>query len=382
MSHTPDPDWDPQDPAVLRDQRAAYDVMREQCPVAHSEFLGWSLFRHGDVTDVLADPATYSSASRHLAVPNGMDPPEHGAFRGVLEPYFTPEWIEAFEPTCRRIASGLVAALPRQTDIEFVDAFAEPFSLQAACAFLGWPLEGWQDLSGWTHGNQEAALSRDREAGARLARELAGYVSEQLQVRREAGSPASDDVTSSLMATEVNGALLSDEQIVSILRNWIAGHGTVVAGLSLLALFLATHADQQDPLRADPTLLPAAIDEILRADGPLVANRRTTTRPVEIGGRQIPANEKLTLIWIAANRDERVFADPDTVRFDRDPAANLLFGAGIHDCVGAPLARLEMRLALEELLAATTRITLDETIPVERGVYPGNGLARLPLVLH
>jgi cytochrome P450 len=183
------------------------------------------------------------------------------------------------------------------------------------------------------------------------------------------------------MATEVEGAPLTDEDIVSILRNWTAGHGTVAAALGILALHLAEHSDLQQHLRRDPARLPAAIDEILRVDGPLVANRRTTTRPVEIGGRTIGAGEQFTLMWIAANRDGRAFDEPDTVHLDRDPEANLLFGQGIHDCLGAPLARLELRVALEELLACTCRIERAGTEPPSRAIYPSNGLQTVRLRL-
>lgn len=379
MTARPAPDWDPRAPSVLRDQRAAYDEMRKRCPVAYSDFLGWSLFEHADIGDVLADPETYSSASRHLAIPNGMDPPQHTLYRRALEPYFTPDWMAAFEPRCRPLAATLVQDLLASQDADFVAGFAEPFSLQSACAFLGWPPATWEDLLGWTHGNQEASLSRDREAGARLARVFADYVDAQLRARREMPGEAGEDITSRLTVTEIDGAPLSDEAIVSILRNWIAGHGTVAAGIGILALYLAEHPEDQERLRARPDLLPQAVDEILRADGPLVANRRSTTRDVEIGGRPIAAGEKLTLVWIAADRDPAAFADPYEVRFDRDETGNYLFGAGIHDCLGAPLARLEMRVALEELLARTTSIALAGR--PERAVYPSNGLTRLPVHL-
>ena len=382
MSDKPAADWDPRDIAVLRDQRLAYDAMRERCPVAYSEFLNWSLFRHEDIVAVLADPETYSSASKHRAVPNGLDPPEHALYRRVLEPYFVPEQMTAFEPQCRRIAVDLLQMMPARDEAEFVIEFAQPFTLKTLCAFLGWPPETWEELRDWTHGNQEAAFSRDREAAAALARAFAGYVNEALRVRREAEVHASDDVTASLMVTEIEGETLSDEEIVSIVRNWTAGHGTVAAALGILVLYLAEHPDAQQRLRGEPALLPAAIDEILRADGPLAANRRTATRDVEIEDRQIGAGEKLSLIWIAANRDGRAIDDPDAVRFDRDPDANLVFGAGIHDCLGAPLARLAMRVAMEELLARTTTIELSGTEPPRRAVYPSNGLLEMPVRLR
>jgi len=274
-------DWDPRDPSVLADQRAAYDDMRERCPVAHSEFMGWSLFRHADVTAVLEDPLTYSSASRHLAIPAGIDPPAHGRFRDALAPHFGDERMAALEPRTREIAVELLEPMLAAGEAELMESFATPFTLRSLCAMLGWPEEQWECLGGWTHGNQQAAFSRDPAAGRALAKLLSEHVRDNLEQHRQVGRY--DDVTDALLATSVDGKPLDDEQIVSALRNWVAGEGTVAGGISLLALHLAEHPDLQDMLRRDPSLIPAAVEEILRVDDPLVANRRTTTRDVEIG---------------------------------------------------------------------------------------------------
>ncbi len=386
----PTPDWDPRDLSVLGDQRHVYDEMRERCPVAYSHFLDWSLFRHQDIVNVLADPETYSSASKRLAVPNGMDPPEHTRYSRILAPYFLPERMDALEPGCRRIAVDLLQALLArgEAEVDFIPEFAQPFPIKTLCRFLGWPPETWENLRGWTHGNQEVAFSQNKEAGAALAREFTGYVMEALRVRREAGRDASDDITdttditTSIMGIAVDGVALSDEEIVSTLRNWTAGQGTVAASIGILVYYLAGHADMQQKLRQEPALLPDAIDEILRADGPLVANRRSTTRDVEIEGRKIARGESISLNWISANRDGRTFDDPDDVRLDRNPADNLLFGAGIHYCLGAPLARLEMKIAMEELLAHTTTIELGAADLPRRHIYPSNGFGELPVRLR
>jgi cytochrome P450 len=370
-------DWDPRDPSVLEDQRRAYDDMREQCPVAHSEFMGWSLFRHQDVADILADPETYSSASRHPAIPNGLDPPVHGRYRDALAPRFRAVQMRALEPRCRGIAAGLLEPMLAGSEAEFMDAFATPFPLKTLCAFLGWPEQLWECLGGWTHGNQQAAFTRDPAAGKTLASFFSEHVKANLAAHR-ASSDAVDDVTDGLLATSVDGRALDDEQIVSILRNWTAGHGTVSAGLSILVLHLAAQPKLQQRLRADPSLIPMAVEEIMRADDPLVANRRTTTREVEIQGRTIPEGASLTLMWIAANRDPRAFEDPEAVQLHRGIDAGLVWGRGIHVCLGAPLARLEMRVALEELLARTQRFELVGEAP-RRAVYPSNGLGALPL---
>ncbi|MEO8246134.1 MAG: cytochrome P450 [Chloroflexota bacterium] len=368
-------EWNPRDPSVLADQRRAYDEMRETCPVAHSEFMGWSLFRHEDVVRVIEDPATFSSASRHIAIPSGMDPPDHARYRSALEPHFTDNAMAAVEPRTRQIAIELLDAMLGAGDAELMESFTTPFTLRTLCAFLGWPEDQWEFLGGWTHGNQQAAFSRDPAAGRALAKLLSEHVRANLEERRSAGKH--DDMTDALLATSVDGAELDDDQIVSVLRNWVAGEGTVAGGISLLILYLAEHPDLQDRLRGDPSLIPDAIEEILRVDDPLVANRRTTTREVEIGGRTIPEGANLSLMWIAANRDPRVFDDADQVRLDRETEQGLAWGRGIHFCLGAPLARLEMRVALEELLARTSSFSVGGE--VRRSVYPSDGLASFRL---
>lgn len=368
-------DWDPKSDAVLRDQRAAYDEMRERCPVAHSEFMGWSLFRHKDIAAVLADPETYSNASRFLAIPNGMDPPILGRYREALAPNFDPAQMARLEPRAREIAANLLVPIVSAGEADFIDAFATPFAFKTLCALLGWPEQQWECLGGWAHDSQQAAFSKDSAAGKALANLFSEHVKANLDMHRTSPDSVAD-ATDALLGIEVDGTQFDDDQIVSILRNWAAGHGTVVAGLGILVLHLAEEPVLQDRLRSAPSLIPAAIEEILRVDGPLVANRRTTTREVEIQGRTIPKGESLSLMWIAANRDPRTFDDPNTIKVERSTGAGLVWGQGIHLCLGAPLARLEMRVALEELLARTKCFKFAEDAP-RRAVYPSNGLAAL-----
>lgn len=374
-------DWDPTSAAALLDQRATFDDLRERCPVAYSDFLGWSLFRHQDVLRVLNDSATFSSVvSRHLSVPNGMDPPEHTGYRRIVERYFQPARMQAFEPPCREIAARLVRDLAGRDTLEFISVFAQPFAVRVQCAFLGWPAHLHEPLRVWTQKNREASLALDRPAMAALASEFARHVNELLQNRRTSDALAESDIVTSLLAQQVDGRPLRDEEIASILRNWTVGEvGTISASVGILAHYLAQHGDLQQQLRAQPSLLPEAIDEMLRLHGPLVANRRSTTRPVEIGGRQIAAGERLSLNWMAANRDPRVFEAADTFRLGRDPAANLLYGAGIHVCPGAPLARMELLVVMQALLGGTTRISLPADPPPTLAVYPASGFASLPL---
>lgn len=370
-------DWDPRAAQVLKDQRGSYDGMRERCPVAHSAFMGWSLFRHADIETTLADPEAFSNASRFLAIPNGMDPPVHGKYRSALAGFFDEAQMTKLEPRIRAIAANLLDRLSSSDEIELIGAFGEPFAFGSLCAMLGWPERQWECLTGWVHGNQQAALNKDKAAGKSLAELFSRHVKENLDAHRAAPESAAD-ATDALLTVEVEGERLDDDQIVSVLRNWAAGHGTVVAGLGNLVLHLTEDLALQDQLRDNPAQIPAAIEEILRADGPLVANRRTTTRDVDIQGRRIPKGESLSLMWIAANRDPQAFDAPNEIDPNRDTGASLVWGQGIHLCLGAPLAKLEMRVALEELLSRTTRLELGVERP-RRAVYPSNGLEALHL---
>jgi cytochrome P450 len=380
MAERPDATWNPQAPEVLDDQRAAYDEMRERCPVAHSEVMGWSLFKHADVNAATADPGLFSSATRRLAIPNGMDPPDHTDYRGSLQPFFEIDRLARFEPRSREIARDLLAGVASAAQLEAINGFVDPFAHQALCAFMGWPVEDWNRISSWTHGNLEAAFRSDRAAGARLAAEFAAYVTDILRERR--APDAAGDLMSELVRVTVHDKLLTDEQIVGLLRTWTAGHGTVAAALGIVIRYLAQDGALQTRLRERPALIEPAIWEILRWDGPLVSNTRTTTREVRLGDQVIGAGEKVSLMWIAANRDPAAFVDAQQVITDRGTQGNLLFGAGIHRCLGEPLALLIMRVAVEELLAQTANFALGSTNPPPRNAYPSNGLRELGITLQ
>jgi cytochrome P450 len=381
MSEAQPPDWDPRAKSVLEDQLAAYDQMRHHCPVACSEYLHWSLFRHADVKRALEESDLFSNAvSRQLSVPNGTDPPQHTEYRRIIDPYFSSERMDAFAPVCRTVVGSLIAGLPADAEIEFTAAFADIFAIQVTCAFLDWPADSHEPLLQWIRRNHAATLAGDRTLMAAVAVEFDGYIRDWLS---RAGADGGDDVASRLLREQVGGRRLREAEIVSILRNWTVGElGTISACIGILVHFLARLPRIQQQLRAQPHLLPAAIDEILRSHAPLISSRRITTRAMSIGGRRLQAGERLTLMWASANRDEAVFGDPDEFRLDRDPRMNLLYGAGIHVCPGAPLARLELRIVMEELLGATREIALVPGVEPVGAVYPASGFSVLPLSIH
>lgn len=231
--------------------------------------------------------------------------------------------------------------------------------------------------------NHRATLARDRAAMADVAEEFDGYIRELLDTRRQAGDQAPDDVTTRLLREQVNGKPMSDEELVSLLRNWTVGElATISASISILTNYLAHHHELLNNLKTAPEQLPEAIDEILRMDAPLISNRRVTTREVEISGRTIPAGEKITLLWASANRDEDTFGNPDQFCPHQNASKNLLYGAGIHICPGAPLARMELRVFMEELLKQVDAIEPVAGEPPERAMFPTGGFNALPLVFR
>lgn len=374
--------WDPHAEAVQRDQRQAYDRMREQCPVAHSAAQGWTVFRHTDVQHILHAPETFSNVvSRHLSVPNGMDPPQHAAFRQLIEPYFGTDRVRAFEPECRRIARQLLAPIAESDTVEIMDAFARPFAARVQCAFLGWPEETAPALATWTLANQAATLQQDRGVLSQLAAEFESLVQDALE-RRRRQDLSGQDTTSELMRETVEGRPLDDAEIASILRNWTVGEiGTISTSVGILIHALSEHRHLQEQLRNQPDRIADAIEEGLRWHGPLVDNRRISLKPVTLDEQQLDAGERITINWVAANRDPEVFTAPETLDIDRDQSANLLWGAGIHVCPGAPLAQMELRVVLEEFLHHTSNIALEPGEAPEMAHYPASGFSRLPVRL-
>lgn len=381
MPDQPASDWDPRLDEVQHDQVAAYDHMRETQEVAYSEMLGWSVFGHASVLDVLNDPVRFSSVvSRHVAVPNGMDPPEHTTYRRLIDPYFTAQRIAAFRPACERIAGELLAGLHGEPAVDLAARYALPFAARGQCAFMGWPETLAPELVEWVRRHHQASFAQDRPLLAMLGEQFVALVAGLLEERRARGARPDEDITSALLHEEIDGKPLAASVLASIVRNWTVGEiGTIAAAVGIVAEWLARHPGLQAQLRERPEQHIAAIDEILRLHGPLVANRRVTTCPVSLAGRTLPAGASVVVHWSSANRDPRVFEAADEFRFGRPAQDNLLYGAGIHVCPGAAIARMQLGVALRALLDAVSELSPLDGEPPERAHYPAMGFARLPL---
>ena len=376
------PDWNPEQDALTQDQRAAYDTQRERCPVSFSDYFQWSLFKHADVSLALLDHQRFSNqVSNYISVPNGMDEPEHTPYRRLIEPYFGAEQMAIFKPVCQAIAAELVDGLlvDAKAGVDIISKLGEPFAARIQCAFMGWPQTLEPVLLDWLKRNNQAARVRDRALLKTYASEFETLINEQLELQRS--QDPSCNVTARLAQEKVHGRPLNNAEIASILRNWTVGEvGTIAASISIIVEFLAKHPQLQEQLRLEPEKLWYANDEILRLHNPLVDNRRRTTCPVHLGGRDIPAEARVTLNWVAANRDPEVFENADQFQWGRDESLNLLYGKGVHICPGAPLAKMELVVVIRALLQATQSIRLNGA-PVLAS-YPMSGYQSLSVILH
>lgn len=371
--------------AAGRDMRAYTDELRPRHGVVRNVDGEWVLLRHELVVQAALNDELFSSAvSSHLHIPNGLDSVEHTAYREALDRFLTPEALAPFHDKFRRVAADLVASLPRGVAVDAVSQMGVRFAVRAQSAWLGWPADLDDRLVNWVAENHAATRSGDKSWTRQVAESFDDLIRSVLEPRRAARDGDCDDVTARLMRTEVNGRPLSDAEIVSVLRNWTGGDlGSIAQCVGVLVHYLATHPAVQEHLRSGvpDAEIDAIIDEILRIDDPFLSNRRVTTCPVTLGGVQLPQGARVKLSWTSANRDEAAFGDPDALDPERNGDRNLVYGIGKHACPGRWLATLEMRIALQELLATTSSIALEPRHPAERAVSPVGGWAKVAVVL-
>lgn len=373
--------YDPMDPAIQQDPFAHYAALREQGPVWRGSSGIFFVSRFDAVRDVLEQPNLFSSQLGNTAGPppiaagdaeilgiyrkgyapvNTMltlDPPLQTRYRKAVGPAFTPRRMQALEPRIRRIAVDLIEALPRYGTVDFVKHLAVPFPVRVISHALSIPPERERDVKRWSDDSVSAIgveISRDRalEAAHGIV-EMQNALAELIAARR--AKPEDDILTAIAQAEFSDGDGIQREldvpEILSILQQlMVAGNEATTKGISEILRLLAEHPDQWRRIQADPSVIPAVVDEGLRLASPNQGLFRLSTADAEVGGVPIPKGSMLWVMFGSANRDERVFADPD--RFDPDrPNLNeaVTFGRGAHYCIGAPLARLEIQVLLEEL---------------------------------
>ncbi len=332
-----------------------YARMRAEAPVAWNATQGfWALSRFAEVHEVSTDPDRFCSGKGILTMEIGLeydspptmmhtDPPDHTAYRKLVQPGFKPSLMKALEPVARDRLLDLFDRVEDGEPVDFVQAVSVPFPLRIIGDLLGLPDEDWEDFFYWSEA-MTGALDLTPEERARIQADMRAYFFEV--IGRKRAEPAEDLI--SVLAAE---DLTDDELYMFLNQLLVAGNETTRNTISGGLWALAERPDQWQRLVEDRSLVPSAVEEILRWTTAVIAFMRTATRDTTLGGVEIAANDPVLMLYSSANRDEAQFG-PTADQFDvgRTPNHHLAFGFGAHFCIGAALARLEVALVLEELL--------------------------------
>jgi cytochrome P450 family 142 subfamily A polypeptide 1 len=369
------------------DPYPAYAWLRANRPVYWDEASGlWGLSRHEDVVWAERHPELFSSAqgSRPKSGPNpsmiDSDDPKHARRRRLVYKGFTPRRVAEQEGHVREITTWLIDRVAPLGKCDFVSAVAAPLPMILIAEMLGVPPEDRDLLQHWSDQMISGADGPENVTPAVVEAhsEFVEYTSRIIEDRRR--SPR-DDLISILVHAEVDGDRLSHEELLGeSLLLLVGGNETTRNVISGSVEVLTDHPDQRDRLLAEPGLVPSAVEESLRWVSPILNMARTATRDVEVRGQMIRAGEQLLLMYASANRDEEVFEEPGRFLVDRSPNPHVAFGFGTHFCLGASLARLEVRVVLEEVLRRLPDIAVAPGTRVER--TPSSfirGVSRLPV---
>jgi len=359
----------------------------------------WHVYGYPEVQHVLADTATFSSHTGRL-VPEAeefsagsltqLDPPRHTKLRKLVNQAFTPRVVAGLEPRIETIATDLLEAAPSDR-IDLVADFAYPLPVTVIAELLGVPssdrdlFHRWVDTmfsssSEFSLHERSESEEQDLQESLSQLREMSAYIAEHAARRRR---EPREDLLTRLVEAEVDGARLTDQEVVNFANLLlIAGHITTTMLVGNTVLCLDANPSERARVQTDRSLVPAAIEESLRLLSPFPVLGRVTNTETDLGGRAIGADQ-LVMVWVGvANRDPRQFDRPDVFDIDRDPNPHLAFGRGIHFCVGAPLARLEGRVATNLLLDRYPGLRCDPQDPPVFLPTPNmTGAERLPLVL-
>jgi cytochrome P450 len=363
--------WNPL--VVLDDPYPVYRRLRDEAPLYHDERLDlWAFTRFDDVQAAAKDWETFSSSvggrgndlddTYQLFLPAGdlagVDPPDHTRLRAALRLAFSPSALRSrFEPIVRRKVSELIDTFAHAGHADFARDLARPLPGTTMFSWFGFPEADHPQLLAWFC----ELLERDPGVRALPDRAIAGrdrmraYMRDAADQRRTARR---EDLMSLLVDANAAGQISADEVLGASMLLFVAGI-TTTSGLISNSLFhLGRFPNQRHLMRDDPSVIPAAIEELLRYDAPIQTLARTATREVAVHDMVIPEGARVALVWASANRDERRWDDPDLLDITRKPERHVSFGDGIHHCLGAPLARLEARIVFEELFRRIPEYTV------------------------
>ncbi|GAA1666517.1 cytochrome P450 [Fodinicola feengrottensis] len=374
-----------------REMLAWLREMRDNEPVSVDQYGMYHVFRYDDVQKVTTDPAVFSNDFTRIMpqIAEGakgnllaVDPPVHRKLRQLVSSAFTPKMVASLEPRIAEVTNELLDDIDG-TGVDLVESLAYPLPVIVIAEMLGVPASDRGLFRKWaddllTSQNMDFNDPKFVEEAKEKVRDLDAYLLEHIVARRKQGR---DDLLSKLVEAEIDGEGLDDGEITNFSRLLlVAGHITTTMLLGNAMLCFHDNPEAAADVRANPTLLPSAVEEILRVRSPFLFSARITAVDTELAGTPIPANKMVAPWLLSANHDERQFPDPE--RFDphRDPNRQSGFGHGIHFCLGAPLARLEARVALAALLNRFSDIEIADPAAVVYRESPGMyGVKVLPL---
>jgi cytochrome P450 family 142 subfamily A polypeptide 1 len=367
----------------------AFAWMRSEAPAYFDESSGvWGITRHSDIRDVSKDPETFSSAGgiRPDSPPFPMmidtDAPEHVRRRRLVSEGFTPRRIRESEDDIRQICDAIIDDVCERGEADFVNDIAAPLPMIVIGNMLGVAPEDRGDLLRWSDDMLKSLGSPDptaSDAAAVAAFEYAEYIMARIEERRSDGR--TDDLVGTLVHAEIEGDRLDvDSLVYETLLILIGGDETTRHVISGGMYELLEHPDQMAALQADRALLPGAVEEMLRWVSPIKNMARTTTRDVVIHGETLAKGDKLLLLYPAANRDEKVFEEPESFDIRRSPNDHMAFGFGAHFCLGNRLARMELSVMFDRLLERLPDLALtsDAALPLREANFV-SGIESMPV---
>lgn len=360
-----------------------FRMMRESNPVYfNSQRQSWSIFRYNEVQRVLSEHSSFSSEFVGMNNPLGssiigMDPPRHRQLRSLVTQAFTPRTVAQLAPRITAITHELLDAVASKGMMDVIDDLAYPLPVTVIAELLGVPLADRERFKYWSDQVVEATPHRDRNAQM----EMSQYFRRMIEQRRR---EPQNDLISALLAAQIEGQHLNEQELLGFcILLLVAGNETTTNLIGNAVICFDEHPEAMEQLRAEPTLLPDAIEEVLRYRSPVRMLFRHATRDIELGGQQIHTGEGVAAWISSANHDETQFHDAETFDIRRTPNRHLAFGYGIHFCIGAPLARLESKIALEAMLTRLPGMRRKPDVPLEPiGSFILYGVKHLPITFQ
>lgn len=382
-------DFDSMAPETFDSPHEMFADLRERCPVAWSNGWGgfWALTKYDDIINVLSDPATFTTTIQNVVPrvatsrrrpPLHLDPPEHTPYRRAIAPLFRDARMTVWEPAVRRMAVELLEPVLAKGEADICREFSYRLPIHVLAEFFNIPGEQANKVRDIGSAYNVALQERNDALVQETSEQLYGIAKDIIELRKREPLSIDDDPTSALLAARHEGQPLPDDMILGTIRQMlVVGIIAPTTAIGSMVVHLARHPEHQAYLREHPERVGDAVEELLRLYTPYRGFARTARKDVEIGGRKIAAGEAIALVFTSANRDADKFECPHEFRIDRPVRDHITFGRGTHNCPGAGLGRLQIRVAIEEILKRTKGFEVTGEIEMTR--WPEYGPLTVPL---